>query len=228
MTPFEQIFRTAEAHGLYFGVSLPKNGVIPQDVWNSLHPLEQKIARTLQGKRKIAFVGGRVAARLGLKTIQQDRLGIDRDSMGAPIIANPHSTLTVSISHKSDQAIALINRQRHVTVGVDLEHLNPPRLNIASKVLTPVEFQHWQKLPSERQWGYLLMTFSFKESIYKALAPMWKRYIGFEEAEIFPQTDMTAIVTLKPTKNDILPIKLNARYIWYEESIITSVTAQWR
>ena len=228
MPEFEQIFRTAEQHGLYFGVSLPKSDDIPTTAWNHLHPLEQKIARTLQGKRKISFVGGRIAARLGLKTIQQDSLGVVRDSLGAPIIANPHSTLTISITHKADQAIALLNRQRNVTVGLDLEHLSPPRPNIASKVLTTEEQNHLQTLPAERQWCYLLMTFSFKESIYKALAPQWKRYIGFEEAIVYPQTDMTAKVTLKPVKNDILPVEINARYMWYENSIITSVTARWR
>ena len=60
--------------------------VISRRAWNHLHPLEQKIARTLQGKRKISFVGGRIAARLGLKTIQQDSLGVVRDSLGAPIM----------------------------------------------------------------------------------------------------------------------------------------------
>ena len=228
MSEFEQIFRTAEQHGLYFGVSLPKEGDIPSSAWNHLHPLEQKIARTLQGKRKISFVGGRIAARLGLKTIQQDSLGVIRDSRGAPIIANPHSTLTISITHKSDQALALLNRQRHVTVGIDLEHLTPSRPNIESKVLTPEEREHLHTLPLERQWCYLLMTFSFKESIYKALAPKWKRYIGFDEAVVYPQTDMTAKVSLKPAKGDILPVELNARYMWYDDSIITSVTARWR
>ena len=214
---------------VYFGVSLPKSGDIPTGAWNHLHPLEQKIARTLQGKRKISFVGGRIAARLGLKTIQQDNLGVIRDSMGAPIIANPHSTLTISITHKSDQAIALLNRQRHVTVGIDLEHLTPSRPNIESKVMTPEERAHLHTLPLDRQWCYLLMTFSFKEAIYKALAPKWKRYIGFEEAIVYPQTDMTAKVSLKPAKGDILPVEINARYMWWgEDSIITSVTARWR
>lgn len=228
MSDFEQIFRTAEQHGLYFGVSLPKGDTVAADAWNHLHPLEQKVARTLQGKRKISFVGGRLAARLGLKTIQQDSLGIIRDPMGAPIINNPHSTLTISITHKSDQAIALVNRQRHVTVGVDLEHLHPPRPNIASKVLTNEEQTHLATLPVERQWCYLLMTFSFKESIYKALAPKWKRYIGFEEAVVFPQRDMTAKVSLRPVKNDILPVDISARYIWHGDSIITSIAARWR
>jgi phosphopantetheine--protein transferase-like protein len=228
MSSFEQIFRTADVHGLYHGVSLPTSGEIPQEIWSTLHPVEQKIARTLQGKRKISFVGGRVAARLALKTIQQNHLGIDRDQMGAPIIENPHSTLTISITHKSDQAIALINRQRFVTVGVDLEHLHPERFDIAKKVLTEKERQYLSTLPTERQWCYLLMTFSFKEAIYKALAPKWKRYIGFEEAEVFPNVDMTAQVSLNPVKNDILPIELNARYIWYGNSIITSITARWR
>ena len=228
MSDFAQIFRTAETHGVYFGVSLPKSGDIPETVWKSLHPIEQKIARTLQGKRKIAFVGGRVAARMALKTLQQDKLGIDRDKFGAPMIANPHSTLTLSITHKSDQAIALINRQRHVTVGIDLEHFHPPRMGIANKVLTPTEHDRLRALPPERQWGYLLMIFSFKEAIYKALAPKWKRYIGFDEAEVEPKTDMTAKVSIRPVKNDILPLELTARYIWHGDSIITSIQARWR
>ena len=228
MTPFEQSYRTSYQHGILFGVGLPKDSIIPDKVWKQMHPVEQEFARTLQGKRKISYVGGRIAARLALQSIHRDNHAIDRDPRGAPIIDSRHSPLTLSISHKADFAVALLNRQRHVTVGVDVEHLSPDRSSIADRVLTESEMTKWQALPPERQWGYLLIIFSFKEAIYKALAPKWKRYIGFDEAIVEPSTDLTAKVSLVPTESDILPLELTARYNWHQNSVITSIKARWQ
>jgi enterobactin synthetase component D len=228
MASFEQSYRTSYQHGILFGVDLPKDTVIPDRTWKQMHPTEQQFARTLHGKRKISYVGGRIAARLALQSIHKDHHAVERDPRGAPIINSNHSPLTISISHKADFAVALLNRQRHVTVGVDVEHLLPNRSSIADKVLTESEMAKLHSLPTDRQWGYLLIIFSFKEAIYKALAPKWKRYIGFDEAIVEPSTDLTAKVSLVPTESDILPLELTARYNWHQNSVITSVKARWQ
>ena len=228
MTPFEQSYRTSYQHGILFGVHLPNDDVIPDSAWKQMHSIEQQFARTLKGKRKISYVGGRIDARLALKSIHKDKYAITRDPRGAPLIEHKHSPLTVSISHKADFAIALINRQRNVTVGVDVEHLLPDRSSIADRVLTEIELDRMRALPVERQWVYLLIIFSFKEAIYKALAPKWKRYIGFDEAIVEPSTDLTAKVSLVPTESDILPTEITARYNWHNNCVITSVRARWQ
>ena len=40
----------------------------------------------------------------------------------------------------------------------------------------------------------VLLRFSFKESVFKAVNPYVKRYVDFSEAEIFPSSDGTAII----------------------------------
>ena len=121
MSPFQQNFRSSQPHGIFMGVDLPSDPEIPEEIINSLHPTEQTLAESFQGKRRISFVGGRIAARLALKTIQKDNLALDRDPMGAPVIMNKESSISLSITHKSNQAITRPNRQRNVTCGMDLE-----------------------------------------------------------------------------------------------------------
>lgn len=221
---FDVVYKTAMEHGIFFGVTIPSPRRIQHESWSVLHQREQRYAQNLHGIRKMTYVGGRIAGRLALQTIQQEHLDIEMDPFGAPFVRAP---ISISIAHKNEFAIALISKRRHTSIGVDVEQMQPERLGIASKVLTAKEMEIWQGLPQERQWNYLLLTFSLKESIFKALAPKWKRYIGFMEAEVYPQTNHYAHITLTPEQHDILPVHIEGRFFWYEQYLVTSVQATW-
>ena len=223
--PYEVIERGATPYGIYFAIALPSEPQpIPTHIWNRLHKKEQLIAKDLKGFRRISFVGGRLAAKKALQSIQREHLYIAKDPFGAPQLPSP---LSVSISHKKEVAIALLSKQPKTTVGIDIEALTPERLRIAPKILTPAEMEIFSSLPSERQWGFLLVAFSTKESIFKVLAPRLKRYIDFSEAEVFPTAHHISTIKLRLKENSPSPKEINARYTWNDEYVITSVQAVW-
>ena len=57
---------------------------------------------------------------------------------------------------------------------------------IAEHVLVPEELEAIRDLPDDRKWIALLVRFSVKEAVYKALDPYVHRYVGFHEAIVRP------------------------------------------
>jgi phosphopantetheine--protein transferase-like protein len=127
-----------------------------------------------------------------------------------------------SISHKRNMAVGMVARDGLGTLGVDLEDYAPARLRIIEHVLTEAECAELAPLPEDRRWIALLMRFSIKESIYKALDPYVGRYVGFHEAEVRPDLHGDAEVTLN-LKNDEGPFEVRARYEWLWGRLLTSV-----
>jgi len=113
-------------------------------------------------------------------------------------------------------------RDDHGTLGVDLEEYGPPRPGIAARVLTPDEREAVDALPPERQWIAVLLRFSIKEAIYKALNPYLRRYVGFHEAAVKPDVRGHADVTLRLAEGEG-PFRVSARYEWLHGRILTSV-----
>lgn len=137
---------------------------------------------------------------------------------GGPVLPN---ALSGSISHKRDLAIGLVSQSSFGTLGVDLEDYTPARLSIAEHVLVPEEIQMIADLPENRRWIALLVRFSIKESIYKALHPHVNRYVGFHEAIVEPDIQGCAGVVLKLSRKEG-PFHVEARYEWLHGRLLTS------
>jgi enterobactin synthetase component D len=89
-------------------------------------------------------------------------------------------------------------------------------------VLTADELAAIAAFPDDRRWMSILLRFSIKESIYKALDPYVKRYVGFHEAEVWPGVDGMASVTLRLAGGEG-PFSVDARYEWLRGRVLTSV-----
>ena len=83
-----------------------------------------------------------------------------------------------------------------IGVGVDIEQSFSRRRNIAKKILTPNELEDLGKLDGVTRDEEVLLRFSLKESVYKAMHPLICQFVGFQEAEIKPHNDGTATVLL--------------------------------
>lgn len=227
--PFSVLFTNGIHHGLIASVALPPDlGEIPESVMVRLRPEERKVAQTLKGFRQIQWVGGRLAARAALRALGYKAVAVLSDPFGAPVCtdnANGHA-LSISITHKRTIAIALAARAIHGSIGVDLETVEPTRPGVAAKVLTKAELHQIEQLAVDRQWAATVVRFAIKESIYKALAPTLKRYIGFTEAEVEPDVDGTATVRLDLTEGEA-PQSIDARYRWTEHGVLATVRVQW-
>jgi 4'-phosphopantetheinyl transferase EntD len=186
-------------------------------------PLETNYALELRGYRQPQFVAGRIAlrdacARLGAAAPH----AILPDDRGAPRMP---AGVVASVSHKRTMAVALATKDWDGTLGVDIEALAPARLAIWRHVLTDDEQDTLAPFDDDRRWRELILRFSIKEAIYKALDPYLRRYIAFREVEVTPDARGGAEVKLG-LKGGEGPFVVEARHQMMGEWLLTSVRAR--
>jgi enterobactin synthetase component D len=220
LNAFDSVFHHATPHGVLAAFRIPDSPEpVPEDVLSRLHPAEAAHARTLRAFRQVSFVGGRLALRQACSQLGAQVPALLPDDRGRPQLP---AHLAGSISHKRDLAIGMVSLASLGTLGCDLEDYHPPRPGIASHVLTDREQSEIAQLPENRRWIALLVRFSIKESIYKALDPYVRRYVGFHEAEVDPDLQGGARVRLQ-LANGEGPFEADARYEWLHGRLLTSV-----
>eukprot|EP01033_Poteriospumella_lacustris_P002885 gene2883-2105_t len=149
-----------------------------------------------QGSNRLnLYLGGRIAAKesvyaAGSSTnAARQPLAIGKNHLGAPVFPHPW---TGSISHKHSYALAACVPSELGTIGVDLEQItNGAAEKLQRRLLTEREQQTLGSVLSNREMD-IMLRFSFKEAVFKALNPHLQRYIDFKEVEVFPRDDHTA------------------------------------
>ena len=141
----------------------------------SLLPPEQKEATQFKGRRSDHFSSGRYAARCA-----QIDLGLTPSPIGkdgrVPIWPRG---LVGAISHDSMYAGAMVSNGFR-GVGIDFEKSDRVQEKLFKKLFSSSEIENIRDLPN----GAATIMFSAKESIYKAIYPILRRYVGFHEVEI--------------------------------------------
>lgn len=116
-----------------------------------------------------------------------------------------------SISHKQNKGVALVDidnsykdRNRNYGtedeyvqnkgIGVDIERTCTKHVNIARRVLTERESKTLGKVKGVSREEEVLLRFSLKESLYKAMHPLICQRVGFLEAEVTPHSNGTASI----------------------------------
>lgn len=224
MKPFSVVIKEGHAYGLLVGVTLPgAPDPVPSEVLERLHPAEMEHALSLKGWRQPEYVGGRLAANAAIRLLGIRPGPVLSDGRGAPL---PPPGARISISHKRSLVVALAARTETGDLGVDLEDLGPSRAQIAGHVLTAREQEDLLGLPESRRWTSILLRFSMKEALYKAVAPRWGRMIGFDEAEVDLHPDGNADLRLRARPDEPAP-QLEGRYHWMHDRVLTMVRARW-
>lgn len=190
MIRFPTVFAQALAHGQCAVVTLP-DALGSGASW-PLEGDEHDLARALGDVQCIPFVGGRVALREAAAALGVCLGPILRTDRGAPQVPDGW---TASISHKRSQAAALLARYERGHVGVDLELFQTRRMDISRRVLTPGEQSAIASLDGDDRARAVLLRFSIKEAVYKAVDPLVRRYVRFDEVEVAVAQDGTAQVT---------------------------------
>jgi 4'-phosphopantetheinyl transferase EntD len=185
-------------HGRCVAVALPEDDEAIAAMAATLLPEEREAAAALGPVRRRGWVGGRVAMREALTRIGTTAPPILVDARGAPGLPEE---LAGSISHKEHVAVALATRVatghegKVGKVGVDVEVDAPRGRDIAARVLRPEELAELAGLGAEERAKEVLLRFSAKEAVYKALDPYVKRYVGFLEIAVTLEKDGTGQVT---------------------------------
>ena len=168
-----------------------------------LAPEERALAAPWGELRARTFAAGRVALRTALREVGVDVGGpILKTTRGAPLLP---AGVRASVSHKDELAIAIATLEdgSGAHVGVDVEIVEErrvraggKRIDVSRHVLTTRELDELAVLDDEARHRALLLRFSLKESLYKALDPFVQRYVGFLEVEARPLDDGTASFVL--------------------------------
>ncbi len=178
-------------HGRCVGVRIPAEETALDALAEALSPAERARAAGMPLPRRRTWVGGRAAMRQALDRLGLTPVAIASDDRGAPVLP---ASIAGSITHKEDLAAALVASESLARIGVDLELDVVRSLDIAPRVLTPGEIAEIAHLDANDRAREVLLRFSAKEAVYKALDPFVRRYVGFGEVAVSPREDGTAVV----------------------------------
>jgi enterobactin synthetase component D len=240
---FATAFWLALPHGLASVVRIPEEpGAIPEDVLCRLFPEEAAYARGLSEHRQARWVGGRLAVHDAIRRLK-GRLRPVLTGEGGEPVAPPE--IAVSVTHKRDYAVGLVAFARGCTLGVDLEDFAPNRAHLADRILAEPEMVAMRHLHPQRQGLFVLLHFSIKEAVYKAIYPWLHRSVGFHEVILRVFGDGSAAVSLligeesSPREGqggsddplvgqappEQLPLRVDARYHWLPDRVLCSARA---
>lgn len=134
-------------------------------------------------KRQVEFLAGRLLASMACARLGLGGEPLQRTEGGLPVW--PDGSIG-SISHTQGRVACIVTRASHVRVGVDIERwLKASDVEATAKLfLTSAEFAHLETLPVEEARFLASLSFSAKETLYKALYPTVQRFFGFDCAEV--------------------------------------------
>lgn len=157
--------------------------LIADDFQHSAVPPPPSIQRSV-AKRQAEFLAGRLCARAALQQLDQldcvPAIGEDR----APVWPGH---ISGSITHSTGHAAAIVGHKAQWRgLGMDLENLLTLERaeRLAGEILTTDELQRMAALPREQIALLVTLTFSVKESLFKALYPIVQKRFYFEHAEV--------------------------------------------
>jgi enterobactin synthetase component D len=135
-------------------------------------------------KRQAEYLAGRLCAREALQrltgTASVPASGADRAPQWPSGIAG-------SISHGGGWAGAIVGHsQAWRGLGLDVEKRLPAARaeRLAAEILTPAELLRLDSLSAAQRAQRISLTFSLKESLFKALYPQVLRHFYFQDAEL--------------------------------------------
>lgn len=191
--------------GLCVGVHFPEdNAAITPEVTARLHPEEARHASTLHPGRRPTWIAGRLALRAALAALGAPPDPILPDDRGAPALP---PGMIGSISHKRQLAVGLASRSCGWTVGVDVEQREMGKQDISRHVLSEAERTALAALDPAAREREVMLRFSLKESIYKAIDPHVRRYVGFHEVSLTLLADGSARIDTHLVRGEQLEVQ---------------------
>lgn len=157
--------------------------LVAGDFQRSAVPPPASIQRSV-AKRQAEFLAGRLCARSALQQLEGldcvPAIGEDRAPVWPEHICG-------SITHSTGHAAAIVaHKAQWRGLGMDLENvLTLERAErLAGEILTPDELQRMASGPRAQVAQWVTLTFSAKESLFKALYPIVQKRFYFEHAEV--------------------------------------------
>lgn len=172
--------------------------------------------------RQAEFLAGRILANIAQEMLGYEAKKIAIGQNGEPLWPDP---LCGSISHsKNTVCCVLADKNRYQFVGIDIEkNITIDELEgINRYVLSQSELSLIQRYPLPFLVAATLV-FSAKETLFKALYPKVKRYIGFYESTVTSIDVDKNVITIEISSALDLEItkQVDIRYILYDDKVLT-------
>ncbi len=154
----------------------------PTEFGAALPAQESAIVAGSVASRRREFAAGRMAARRALALLGAPCPLLLKNEDGAPLWPEG---IVGSLSHSGLHCVAAVARAHAVTaLGIDIEgaeRLPSDTIRLICSAAEQRTAQRWH--PPQRDLALKIM-FSAKESIYKAYAPRYRRFLDFRDVEI--------------------------------------------
>lgn len=192
-------------------------------VQGNIHPEEYAIIKTSVDKRQKEFIAGRLLVKRSLKVFGIENFALLSGDNREPIWPD---NIIGSISHSNKYICTAVSEiSSYKGIGVDLEPIGEVRKNMLHHILTENE-QNWLKgLEQDNLKKLYTIIFSAKESIYKCIFPIVRKFIDFHQVDTFidQQNNTIEIINI----NGISGINLKfirAHYLTFNDHVLTYVT----
>ena len=187
-----------------------------------LTPSELEAVSRAVPKRRREFAAGRASAREALRSFGVEVSDLLRLPDGQ--VAWPEGFVG-TISHTRSWCAAAVGRETDLLgLGLDIEKVGRMSAGAARHVMSANELERCDRSAFGTATAWTV-TFSAKESIYKCLYPMVRRFIGFDEATIELLAGDRLSVSLDPALEAVLPqsSRLDGRYQVVADHVVTTM-----
>jgi len=188
-----------------------------------LYPEERVSIQNAVAKRRQEFGAGRLCARNALTRLGINKYPLYKGADGVPIW--PNGIIGV-ISHSHNWCVAAVAKKNDLrALGLDIETIDRVSMRIAKKVLTPVEME-WINAGDEEAQKRLALLFSAKETVFKCVAPLYGKRLGFYDMVVTHVTEEQSF-EVKLSEKIFAEIPhcstLIGRYLMHEGEVITGL-----
>jgi phosphopantetheine--protein transferase-like protein len=188
-----------------------------------LYPEERVSIQNAVAKRQQEFGAGRLCARKAMARLGIKDSPLLKGTDGQPVWP---AGIVGAISHSNVWCGAAVARQEDIRgIGFDIETIDRVSMQIAKKVLTPLEME-WVNASVEEVQKRLALLFSAKETVFKCVAPVYGKSFGFYDMVI---THATEEQSFEVKLNDKISAEvpncstLIGRYLMYEGDVFTGM-----
>jgi len=213
--PGARLFSSRFDHGVLTAEDFAQCGIAPPA------SIQRSVA-----KRQAEYLAGRVCARGALLVLtgeaQVPAIGADR----APVWPEQ---IVGSITHGGGRAAAVVAHRDHCQgLGLDIESLLPAARaeRLCAEILTPTEMKRMDPAQVDT---VVTLTFSLKESLFKALYPLVGQRFYFEHAEVLQwsaegHARLRLLTDLSPEFGD--GFEIDGQFAWFDGHLLSLVAVR--
>ena len=188
-----------------------------------LYPEERVSIQNAVAKRQREFGAGRLCARKAMAILGIKDGPLLKGPGGSPVWP---AGIVGAISHSNTWCGSAVASKGDIRgIGLDIETIDRVNMKIAKKVLTSSEIK-WVNASDEEAQKRLALLFSAKETIFKCVAPLYGKRLGFFDAVI---TQVSEEQSFEVKLNEKISAKvphcstLTGRYLIHEGDMFTGM-----